>query len=234
MWANLKAIFTAAAILSLAACSQPVLQSGPDAEITDDGLVRVNHAQLAETYVRPGINLQNYNSIQLVSGDIEYRKVRNIPAQQFATPWRDEYSLTATQKAGLAAIVNEVLAEEFARSKYFTLSDQPGPGVLVANVRLTDVVSFVPPLYPRRDMVYLFELGQGTLALEVDDSVTGESFARATDRIRVQANRPNFTVLRPSNPVINRQDVRRFLRLWFGQAVVGLDELYEMGELSQP
>jgi hypothetical protein len=231
MGMNAKSIFTVAVMLLLTACSQPTLQSGPDAETTEDGLVRLDHATLTNTYVRPGANLQNYKAIQLISVGVDYRSVRASPANWYPAPGRNEYNLTSTEKTSLEALVNEIFAEEFAKSEYFTMTDKPGPGVLVVKAGLVDVVSFVPLERPARDYVFLSELGQTTLILEVDDSITGESFVRASDRKRVDSNRANQVMLRESNPVTNRQEVKRFMRLWARQLVVGLDELHEQGEI---
>ena len=79
--------------------------------------------------------------------------------------------------------------------------------------------------------VYLSELGQATLILEVADSMSGESLARAADRRRVE---PNRGTVQESNPVINKQEVTRVIRRWAKLLVSGLDELHQSGEVLQP
>jgi hypothetical protein len=215
----------------LAACSQPVLQSGPDAEMTDDGLVRVDNSNLAKTFVRPGMNLQNYSAIKLVSVGTNYRNVKASPNERYARSGRDEYPITDSQRESFEALVDEVFSEEFAGSKYFTLTEKPGSDVLVVKGGLIDVVSFVPPQRAARSWVYLAELGQATLILEVADSMSGESLARAADRRRVESNRGT---VQESNPVLNKQEVKRVIRRWAKLLVSGLDELHQGGEVLQP
>jgi len=230
MWMNLKPIFTVAAVLLLTACSQLVLQSRPGGETTDDGLVRVDNAALAETYVRPGTNLQDYNAVQLDSIGIDYRSVGSSSSEWYPTAGRNEYDLTPVEKASFEALVNEIFIEEFAASRYFTVADKAGPRVLLLKGSLVDVVSFIPPERAARDFVYLFELGQATLILEAEDSLTGESFFRASERKRVAPNRSRI-FFRESNPVTNRQEVRRFVRLWAREFVGELDQLHKQGEI---
>ncbi len=218
----------------LTACSQPVLQSGPDAEITDDGLVRVDNSSLAKTFVRPGMNLQNYSAIKLVSVGTDYRNVTTSPNERYGGSGRNEYPITDSQRESFEALVDEVFSEEFANSQYFTLTDKPGSEVLVVKGGLIDVVSFVPPQRAARNRVWLAELGQATLILEVADSMSGESLARGADRRRVEPNRSGMMLMRESNPVINRQEVKRVIRRWAKLLVSGLDELHQSGEVLQP
>lgn len=218
-------------VQALAACTQPVLQSGPEAEITGDGLIRVDNSSLSKAFVRPGMNLQNYSAIKLVYVGINYRNVKSSPNERFPGSGRNEYPLTETQQKKIETLVAEIFHEELAKSKYFTLTDKSGSQVLLIKGGLVDVVSFVPPQRAARDTVFLAELGQATLVLEVEDSMSGESLARATDRRRVE---PNLTIMRESNPVTNQQEVKRYIRRWAKQLVLGLDELHQNGEVLQP
>ncbi len=213
----------------LAGCAaQPEMQTGPDAEVTADGLVRVDNALFSQTYVRPGINLRQYRSILPELLGIDYRDVVTNPDERFPASGRNEYALTEGQKQNLEELIHEVFAEAFADSKHFTVVDQPGEGVLAVKGGFTDVVSFVPPQRPQRDQIYLSELGQGTLVLELSDSLSGESLVRAADRKRVEPSRTTL-MLRETNPVINRQEVRRLLKRWATQLVAAMDDLYEQG-----
>jgi hypothetical protein len=59
----------------------------------------------------------------------------------------------------------------------------PGPGTLILVGTLVDVVSKVPPDdAPGRYEVYLSDVGEATLILELRDSVTNEVLARVADR----------------------------------------------------
>ena len=229
---NVKPIFTVAVALLVMACSQQPLRISPAAEITADGLARVDNAVLDKTYIRQGLNLQNYNAIRLEFLGIDYKVVRDSAAYEwYPPPFRNEYNLTPAQKARFEALVTEVFIEEFVANKLFALTDESGSYVLLVKIGLADVVSFVPPERPARDAVFLFESGQATLLLEVDDSLSGQSFVRGSELIRVEPNQPNLFMLRESNPVTNWQQVKRVIRLWARQLVGELEGLHQQGEV---
>lgn len=54
---------TTAAILTGCATPAPTIQTGPDAETTRDGLVRVNNSAFKAAWVDPTIDLSRYNKI---------------------------------------------------------------------------------------------------------------------------------------------------------------------------
>lgn len=230
MPAKHQRIFCVVITILLSACSQLNLQAGAGAEGMANGLISIDNSVLSETYVRPGMNLQNYPSIQLIFLGIDYRQVELNPNEGYLSLGRNEYPLTEAQKQKLQTMVADTFAEEFAAGKYFSVVAEPGPGVLLVRSGLTDVVSFVPPQRAGRGAVFLAELGQGTLVLEVDDSVTGQPLVSAVDRRRVETSRE---VMRYSNPVTNSQEVRRVVRQWARQLVAGLDELYEAGQIVE-
>jgi len=220
-------VFVALTAAVLAACSsQPELQSGPDAEITKDGLVRVDHSTFSKTYVKPGMDLSKYDRMYVVTAGTDYRDVTTSPAERYGGSGRNEYPLDEKQRAEFEKLVDEVFEEEFTNSKYFVMAEGPGEDVLLVVGGMVDVVSFVPPERAARDTVYLAELGQATLVLELRDSLTNEPLARAADRRRVE---PNRGTLQASSKPRNQQEVKRVIRRWAKQLVAGLDELHEQG-----
>ncbi len=78
--------------------------------------------------------------------------------------------------------VTETFESEFGKFEHFVVTDKPGRGTLKITVRLIDVVSKIPPEPLGRGDIYIRDLGQATLVLEVFDSVTGEILARVTDQ----------------------------------------------------
>ena len=60
----------------LVACApQPTMQEGPDAEVTFDGLVRIDNSRMQRAWAKPGIDLSLYTKILPVAAEIQYRSV---------------------------------------------------------------------------------------------------------------------------------------------------------------
>ena len=113
------------AVVILSACQgTPTVQTGPEAEVSFDGLHKVDASRMRNAWVKPDLNLAGYNKIKLVDAGIEYRAVR--PVSRATSSGRSEFPLTEQQKARLEEIVVEVYLEELAKSKNFTLTDEDG------------------------------------------------------------------------------------------------------------
>jgi hypothetical protein len=206
------AVVLAASHLTACATSEPTIQTGPDAEVTFDGLYRVDNSRADAAWVRPEIDLSQYSKIRFSDVSIEYRPGGESGRGDYVRmrgsgPWE----VTDSQKARLRELVNEVFAEELARSNRFELVDESGPDVLLVNAELLDVVSYVPPDPVGRSQVYLRRVGEATLVLELRDSVTNAILARSVDRRA--AEQPGQTMTW-SNTVSNTAEVRRLVRRW--------------------
>ncbi len=204
------------------ATSTPSVQQGPSAEVTFDGLHRVNNTVSDRVYIKPDIDLSQYDELLLVGGGIQYRDAepyrRNDSSQT-------EFALTDVQKQRLREAVGEVLFDEIKQTEHFTITDKAGKGVLQVKIGLIDVVSRVPPEQEiGRHEYFLSDLGQATLIMELSDSRTGEVLARIADARRVEPN-----TLHNSNPVTNIFEVKRSARVWGVRIANGLDELHQLG-----
>ena len=81
---------------------------GPNAEISFDGLHRVDNSQNQYVWVKPGLSLAGYNKVRLVGAGIEYRTVRAASGSSRANSSRSEFPLDEGQKARLEKVVAEV------------------------------------------------------------------------------------------------------------------------------
>jgi hypothetical protein len=213
-------IFLVALILAGCAAT-PTIQEGPDAEITYDGLYRVNDSQLGAVWIKPSIDLSKYDKLLLEGVGIQYRVVD--PQNRYKRN-ADEFPLDENQKADIKMAVAESLLDEIRKSEHFTVVDAPGEGVLRIKLGLSDVVSRIPPQRDVRSDFYVRNLGEAMLIIEYSDSRTNEVLARATDRRAVEP-----TMARESSPATNLAEVRRAVRVWGTQIRNSLDELHLLG-----
>lgn len=215
-----------AGALLLAACAAPErsLQTGPDAEITFDGLVRVNNSAFARAWVDPTIDLSGYSKIMPGAARFEYRAVRDAGGSTARRSSATEFPVSDQGKQRLQADADQVFREELAKSRYFTLVSDPGPDVLIIQGALLDIVSRVPPDIVGRGEIFIDRVGEATLVLELVDSMSGETLGRAAERGAAESAGGMGT---RSSSVTARAESRRLFRRWAVKLREGLDAFHE-------
>jgi hypothetical protein len=206
------ALLAATAFVATAA---PRIQTGPAAEVTEDGLHRIDGGTLEYAWARPGIDLGKYDKIVLAPAEMGFREVKDPGLRRDAT----EFPLDDEQKAQLQSLIHDAFVAELGKSRRFKLVTEPGPGVLEIRGAIVDVVSHVPDEPVGRSAVYLRSLGEGTLVVELRDSQTHEILARAADRRAAESAFPTR-----SSPASNRADVRNATERWASLLRRRLDE----------
>jgi hypothetical protein len=207
----------ALALVSLAcAGGAPRFQTGPDAELTHDGLLRLEHTAFDRAWARPGLDLSGYQRILLVSDGIHYKRPpASGPGGDFALrPFEREQLETELR----GAFVQALFADDAWR-----IAEVPGPDALLLRVALIDVVVTAPPEpLSSRDDVLIDSAGSAVLVVELYDSVTREALARVADRGEFEP--PGERLMR-SNSINNRAEIRRTFRAWASLLRRRLDEL---------
>ena len=110
----------------------------------------------------------------------------------------------------------EIFREELGHSTHYSLTDQPGPGVLLVNPSLRDIVSRVPPEEPvGRSRIWVDSVGDATLVVDLVDATTGATLGSATDRrtAKPAGTIGNFGAV-PSVKPATMAEVRRLARRW--------------------
>jgi hypothetical protein len=205
MQAATRIITASLVLLGLAGCAAQVEQPVLGEEETFDGLRRVENSRASAAWARPDIDWSNYRKIRLQGAGVQFRPVR-----QRGSAAR-EFPVTEAQKQRLKEVLAEVFTEELQNSTRFELVTEPGPDVLTVWGGLYDVVSFVPPERGARDRIFLDQVGQATLVLELRDSQSEATLVRALDRRA--ASRAGGTMQRSSS-ASNWSEVRRVARRW--------------------
>jgi len=208
----LAALISCLALFAGCATSNPSIDTSPEAEVTFDGLHEVKGGRADKAWARPGVDISKYSKIKLQGAGIEYR-----PGGESGRTWSSRssggpYEVTEQQKTRLRELVQEEFLEELAKSEHFTLVNEAGPDVLLIRGAILDVVSYVPPDPIGRSEIYISQVGEATLVLELRDSITEAILARAVDRRA--ADSMGSIGLQESNRVTNTAEVRRLVRSW--------------------
>jgi hypothetical protein len=205
-----------------AAPKQPRIETGPDAEVTHDGLVRVQKSVVDAAWVKPTLDLTPYKKLMVVSQGVSFRKLE--PVSSFQQRNETQFPVKEENKERLARELKTAFETELGKLERYQLVDKPGPDVLLLVGAVIDVVSNIPPDIDSarfgRGGVYLTSIGDATLVLELRDSESGEILGRAADR-RAAESPFAFEV----NNVTAWSEVRRLASYWATQLRKRLEEL---------
>ena len=224
---SIAALFALAA-LSAGCTSTPEFQTGSDAEVTHDGLTRLDKTVMDVVWARTDIDLTGYSKVMLEGVGVEFRPVdgpysgRAGTSTMRSSSSKSEFQLDDATKKLVVEEISGAFIEELARSDKYEIVEVAGPDVLLLRVGLLDLVSRVPPTPAGRSSIYLDSVGEATLVMELHDSTSGAILIRAVDR-RAAETSPGMPM--ESNTVTNRAEVRRLGRRWASIIRGGLDSL---------
>jgi hypothetical protein len=221
----MRKLISLAAVFVFAGCAgEPTVQTGPNAETTFDGLVRVDNARFAGAWVDPDVDLTQYTKIIPGGAEFEFRSVKQTSASAARRSNQTEFWISDTNRQRLIDTVTEVFTEELQKSEHFTVTDEPAPDALIVIGGLHDIVSQVPPEDVGRSEIWLRSVGEATLVIELRDSLSNEVVYRAVER-RAAENVGNQMIR--ANTATTWAEVRRWARRWAARLREGLDSVHE-------
>jgi hypothetical protein len=210
----------AALAIAAAGCSStPQFQSGADAEVTHDGLTRIDRTIMDAVWARQDIDLSGVTKVRFHNLGVEYRNVSGPYSGRAGTGTtrsstsQSEFQLDEATRTLFEEEIGGAFRDEILASTVFEVVEEAGPDVLDVHIGLLDVVSRVPPDTVGRSRVFIDRVGEATIVLEVRDSVSHTILARAVDRRAAES-----MTMFESTPPRNRAEVRRLGRRW-GQII---------------
>jgi hypothetical protein len=229
MNSTIKAVTAAVIVVGLTGCAAtppPSVQTGPNAEVTVDGLHRVDNSVMALAYVKPDLNLQGYTKVMLDEVSVAYQKE---PTSRRQAPGAsgDNYALTATQMENLKSLFRESLVTALTKDNGYEIVDAPGPDVLRISAHLVDLVVRVPTEKVGMERTYARSYGEVTAILELYDSESEEILARVAERR--DPTRNTDTRLAMVSPTFVRADAKALFDYWANTVRKGLDRIREVG-----
>ena len=215
-------LLVVAGLTGACASSPPSIQTGPGAETTFDGLVRVDNTSMDKVWVRPDIDLNSYSKVIPVIAEIQYASARSVSRSMAMRTNQENFPMSDEEKQRFESAVREVFTAEFAKSQKFQVVDQPGDDVLMVRLELLDVRSTVPPEGMGPGQTYVRSVGDAGLVVELYDSQSKQILARAADRR--EFDYPGDRVQMTSRGM-NESQVKRGLEAWARLMVTGLDSM---------
>lgn len=188
-----------------------------------DGLVRQPGTRLNAVFVKPDAEIPAYRNILLKPAQVQF--ARNWDPNRGgrrASSRLDAADMAAIQD-NLASMFQDIFREELSAGGY-QLVTEAGPDTLVVIPAIVDLYITAPDTVTAgRSRTYTANSGRMTLVLELRDSITGETLARAVD---TRSGRGSGTMM-ITNRVTNTGDARRAIRIWAQALRSGLDSLYK-------
>ncbi|GIU53901.1 DUF3313 family protein [Shewanella sp. KT0246] len=205
-------------LLTIVGCSSApaTLQQGPDAEITKDGLVKVDNSKLELSYVKPGVNWRQYTKLYFVP-----TKVTNDHPADYRAPRIDRqtdgafatYDLPQESLDKMAVQFSKTVKDVFNSEQPFELVSSKGPNTLIVETAVSDIRLSAPVENSRRSYnsmgaTYTQNSGSMVLLAVLKDGQTGDVLAKAADRAM------GFDQWRQNTKVFNWGDVKTVYRRW--------------------
>ncbi len=226
----LRTFILSAVVVGLTACAStpappPTLQTGPEAEVTVDGLVRVDNAVVPVAYRKPDADLRPYTRVLLDPVEVAYQKDPGNRRRSTMGGGQQNFALTPRQMENFRGWFHEAVVEALTGDGGYELVTEPGPDVLRVSASLIDLVVRVPTETAGRQDVYTRSYGLVSLIVELRDSQSGEILVRAADRR--DPTRNTDVRLAEVNPTFVRADVQGMFRHWADLLRERLDGLRE-------
>jgi len=227
-------IFAIALFVVTGCSSAPAFQTGEDAEMSFDGLTRMDNTAMGAVWAREDIDITSFRKVMFERVAVEFRAIEGGPysdrisssSVSSATRNRSAFNLDDATKELFIEEISGAFAEVITGSDVFEVVEEPDYDVLLIKVALLDVVSRVPPDVTGRSEVFLDNVGEATLVMELRDSMSNAIFARTADRRAAGRQSGSVTA---SNRVTNATEIRRLGRRWAQITRDGLETLMTDG-----
>lgn len=184
--------------------------------VADDELVE-GKSKFRDTWVNPAMDFTKYDKILLGDGEFEFRDVG--PAKKYRSSMRttsskNEYGILEEDQEKFMQVAGDAFVKELSRSKKYDIVESAGPGTILLEGSVLDIVSHVPPQMTGRSDMYLSSVASVTLVLELMDSETGQIIAYIEERRKIEppggGRIDSFSM--PANSVTIWSDVGRWAR----------------------
>ena len=199
---------------------EPVPATEPDANVTDEGLQRVDPSIMEAAWVKPGFDLSGYTRIMLVPTAVQFRDVPERSTDARTRAMTEEFPLSDERKEWLRGLWREAVEARFPREDSLEFFVGVDSNVLVVQAFLVDVVSRIPPITPGSAYTLTRDPWSAAIVLELRDAATAELVARTIDQRHAEGLLDVGSVWYLTEDLVDR---------WAQVLSDRLDELFELG-----
>ena len=197
--------------------AQILFATGSDAEVTEEGLRRVDPSQTASAWVSEDLNFSDYKQIWLMPTRVAFREVAERQASARSRESAEAFFVTDSRQSQFRELFGEEFHASLSEVQSFEETEQAGRDVLIVRGFLTDVASGLPPESRGSGFTTIDWLWEVNYFIEMRDSMDNTLLARIGSRERVEG--PFETS--ETTPVTSRS-----IRTWTSTLARGLDQLF--------
>jgi hypothetical protein len=213
-----------AAVLITACQTTPQLQTGPDAEVIQGNLVRVDHTSAKLVYVDPEAPFGKYTAIQLSPLGVDNVEIIQPVTGSRLVGYRN-WALTDDDKTRLQKDFQLAMMDQLSKKGDLPVVDKAGDNVLRITAKLTRIAPTAPKDDNRsrpvgRDIIVTEGAGKLSVEVTFTDSETGEVLALAKD------TRSGSSQWGINNSLTNGAEVRRVFNSWARQIAAQLERIH--------
>ena len=223
---NLLILILMSSVTIVCAKKAPKIQTGPEAEISYDGLHKVDHTVMDDVWAKPDIDLSQFKKIMIAETQVAFKDVKNNSRRLYRRLNNsNEFSITERNKRRITQEIQKVFKEELSQVDSFQLADTVGDDVLLLEASVIDIVSHIPPEDYSNTDVFVRSAGEATLVLEFKDSISHEILVRAVDHKAAR----DFGFLQRTSTITS---IIEFKKLAYNWAKILRKRLDEISEIS--
>ena len=202
-------------IAALVGATAPAL-AGPAPNSPFPGLELAEAKDVDALYRRPGVDLAEYTKIRIGEPVVEFSK--NWNPRNYGT-----FGVSADQvrriRTGIAELAKSIFAKTLRDGGYEVVTDASA-GALDITPNIVNLYITAPETPTTgRSKTYVLDAGSMTLALQVNDAITGTLLAVAVDQERAH----NFGRLQWATSTSNRAEASTIISGWAKQLKQALD-----------
>ena len=199
---------------------EPIPATEPDANVTDEGLQRVDPSIMEAAWVKPDFDLSGYTRIMLVPTAVQFRDVPERSTDARTRAMTEEFPLSDERKEWLRGLWRETVEARFPREDSLEFYVGVDSNVLVVQAFLVDVVSRIPPMAAGSAYTLARDPWSAAIVLELRDAATAELVARTIDQRHAEGLLDVGSVWYLTEDLVDR---------WAQVLSDRLDELFELG-----
>ncbi len=166
--------------------AQPRLATGTDADVTGEGLHRVDPLIMEAAWVRPDLDLSRYERILYMPAGVQFRDVGTREHDVRSRANTTDFPIDDATRALFREAWGEAFYENLAQVRSYEFYEGVGSDVLVVQGFLIDVVSHIPPEIPGSSVSFIRDPWTVSVVLELRDSMSNEILARTIDTRNVE------------------------------------------------
>ena len=155
------------------------------AEVTADGLHRVDPAILPSTWLLPDVDLSLYTHALVMPTFTLFRELPQTSSNAWKDRSRSAFEVGENMKERLRVTFGEAFHDAMARQRDFEITDELGRNVILVQAYMSDVTTGVPPEYAGNNVISVRWIWEANLTIELRDSMTDQILARIRTRERV-------------------------------------------------